>query len=90
MTALAGTTDGFELAELDLQLRREGDVLGAAQSGAGSLKLLRALDDADVIQRAKGLAERVLADPRAETDPLLADLMAKAEEVATAEWMEKT
>ena len=90
LTALAGTTDGFELAELDLQLRREGDVLGAAQSGAGSLKLLRALDDADVIQRAKGLAERVLADPRAETDPLLADLMAKAEEVATAEWMEKT
>ena len=90
LTALAGTTDGFELAELDLQLRREGDVLGAAQSGAGSLKLLRALGDAHVIQRAKGLAERVLADPRAETDPLLADLMAKAEEVATAEWMEKT
>ncbi|MDO5677736.1 MAG: ATP-dependent DNA helicase RecG [Propionibacteriaceae bacterium] len=90
LTALASTTDGFELAELDLRLRREGDVLGAAQSGAGSLKLLRALDDAEVIQRAKGLAERVLADPRAETDPLLADLMRKAEEVATAEWMEKT
>lgn len=90
LSALAATTDGFELAELDLRLRREGDVLGAAQSGAGSLKLLRALDDAEMIQQAKGLAERVLADPRAETDPLLADLMAKAEEVAAAEWMEKT
>ncbi|GAA4892878.1 ATP-dependent DNA helicase RecG [Tessaracoccus lubricantis] len=90
LTAMTKTTDGFELAELDLQLRREGDVLGAAQSGAGSLKLLRALDDADVIRRAKTLAEQVLADPRAGTDPLLADLMAKAEEVAAADWMEKT
>ncbi|MBB1484356.1 ATP-dependent DNA helicase RecG [Tessaracoccus sp. MC1865] len=90
LTALTTTTDGFELAELDLQLRREGDVLGAAQSGAGSLKLLRALDDADVITRARKLAEKVLADPRSGTDPLLADLMAKAEEVAAAEWMEKT
>ena len=90
LSAMAATTDGFELAELDLRIRREGDVLGAAQSGQGSLKLLRALDDADVIQRAKELAERVLADERAQTDALLADLVAKAEEVATADWMEKS
>ena len=45
LQALASTDDGFELAELDLTLRREGDVLGAAQSGGGSLKLLRALAD---------------------------------------------
>ena len=87
---MAATTDGFELAELDLTLRREGDVLGAAQSGRGSLKLLRAVADADLIRRAKVLAEQVIDDERAASDPLLADLMAKAEEVAAGEWMEKT
>ncbi|MHA6511346.1 ATP-dependent DNA helicase RecG [Tessaracoccus sp. Z1128] len=90
LRALTSSTDGFELAELDLRLRREGDVLGAAQSGGGSLKLLRALDDADVIQSAKLLAERVLADPRAAADPLLADLMTKADALAAGEWMEKS
>ena len=90
LSAMAATTDGFELAELDLTLRREGDVLGAAQSGGGSLKLLRAVADADLIRRAKVLAEQVIDDDRAATDPLLADLMAKAEEVAAGEWMEKT
>ena len=90
LQAMTSTTDGFELADLDLRLRREGDVLGAAQSGGGSLKLLRALDDADVIQAAKVLAEQVLADPRSATDPLLADLMAKADAVAAGEWMEKS
>jgi len=90
LKALADTTDGFELAELDLRIRREGDVLGAAQSGGGTLKLLRALDDAEVIGRAKVLAERVLADERAAADPLLADLMAKADQLAAGEWMEKS
>ncbi len=90
LRALESTTDGFDLAELDLRLRREGDVLGAAQSGGGTLKLLRALDDADVIAHARDLAERVLADPRSATDPLLGDLMAKAEILAAGEWMEKS
>lgn len=90
LQAMVATTDGFELAELDLRLRREGDVLGAAQSGRGTLKLLRALDDAEVIRAAKVLAERVLADDRAASDPLLADLMTKAEAVAAGEWMDKT
>ena len=90
LQAMVSTTDGFELAELDLRIRREGDVLGAAQSGGGTLKLLRALDDAEVIRAAKVLAERVLADDRAGSDPLLADLMTKAEAVAAGEWMDKT
>ena len=90
LSAMTKSDDGFELAELDLQIRREGDVLGAAQSGAGSLKLLRALDDRDVIEGAKKLAERVMADPRAEADPLLADLMTKSEALAAGEWMEKS
>ncbi len=90
LTAMASTDDGFELAELDLTLRREGDVLGAAQSGRGTLKLLRALTDADVIRQAKRLAEAVLDDARSASDPLLADLMTKAEELAAGDWMEKS
>jgi len=52
--ALAETTDGFRLATLDLELRSEGDVLGAAQSGrSSSLRLLRVVQDADVIADAR-------------------------------------
>lgn len=90
LQAMAATDDGFELAELDLTLRREGDVLGANQSGRGTLKLLRALTDANVIRQAKVLAEEVLADDRSADDPLLADLMTKAEELTAGEWMEKS
>jgi len=90
LEAMANTTDGFELADLDLTLRREGNVLGEAQSGAGTLKLLRALENADVIGEAKVLAERVISDERAATDPLLTDLMTKAELMAAGEWMEKS
>ena len=61
--AVAATLDGFELAEVDLELRGEGDVLGAAQSGArSSLRLLRVVADADLITQARAAAEVVLAD----------------------------
>lgn len=66
---LARTTDGFELATVDLELRSEGDVLGAAQSGrASSLRLLRVVKDADVIATARADAAAVVAD-----DPDLTD-----------------
>jgi ATP-dependent DNA helicase RecG len=63
--AVAATLDGFALAEVDLELRGEGDVLGALQSGArSSLKLLRVVIDADLITEARGIAEGILAsDP---------------------------
>ena len=65
--AVAGTLDGFLLAEIDLELRGEGDVLGDAQSGArSSLRLLRVVADADLIAEARIAAERVL-----EEDPAL-------------------
>jgi ATP-dependent DNA helicase RecG len=62
---VAKTTDGFELAQLDLTQRREGDVLGAAQSGRKSqLKLLSLLQDEKLISAARVEAERVIqADP---------------------------
>ena len=89
LQALVASSDGFELAERDLELRREGDVLGAAQSGASSLKLLRVLGDRKVIEQAKELAGEVLSDPRAAEDPLLADMIDQAEQVAAGEWLEK-
>jgi ATP-dependent DNA helicase RecG len=52
--AVASTIDGFKLSEIDLELRREGDVLGANQSGGrSSLKLLRVLADSKMIQEAR-------------------------------------
>jgi ATP-dependent DNA helicase RecG len=63
--AVAATTDGFALAEVDLELRGEGDVLGDAQSGSrSSLRLLRVVADADLITEARAAAEDLLeADP---------------------------
>jgi len=63
--AVASTLDGFELAQKDLELRREGDVLGSVQSGGrSSLRLLRVAKDGDLIAEARELAAAVLdADP---------------------------
>lgn len=65
LEALAKTTDGFELAATDLELRHEGDVLGAAQSGRGStLRLLRVMRDADLIAEARADAQEIIgSDP---------------------------
>jgi ATP-dependent DNA helicase RecG len=75
--AVAGTLDGFALSEIDLELRREGDVLGATQSGGrSSLRLLRVIPDAQLIQEARVEAEAVLAaDPTLEKHPVLAQVL---------------
>ena len=69
--AVAATTDGFALAEADLELRREGDVLGQTQSGGrSSLKLLRVTRDGELIARARAVAEQILAeDPNLDAHP---------------------
>ena len=66
LKAFASTTDGFALAEADLELRSEGDVLGASQSGRTSgLDLLRVTRDAPLIATARRQAERIVAaDPQ--------------------------
>jgi len=57
-------TDGFELAEADLRLRREGDILGSRQHGREALKLIKVLEDADLIAAANEEADTILdADP---------------------------
>ena len=78
LDAVAATADGFALARLDLQQRREGDVLGAAQSGRRSrLKLLSLLRDEELIA-----AARVEARALVEADPQLAAHPALAAQVA--------
>ena len=68
LTAVAGTLDGFELSRIDLDQRREGDVLGRAQSGTKShLRLLRVLRDEELIEQARRVANTLIAD-----DPSLA------------------
>jgi ATP-dependent DNA helicase RecG len=91
LTAVAATSDGFELARLDLETRREGDVLGAAQSGRRSgIKLLSLLEDEELIAAARAEAGALL-----ETERGLADHPGLATEVAAlatderAEWLEK-
>ncbi|MGV3017318.1 ATP-dependent DNA helicase RecG [Rothia sp. 88186D007BW] len=80
LAAVAATTDGFELSRFDLEQRREGDILGAAQSGKKStLKLLRALTDAKLIERARHDAFSIIeADPTLAKHPDLARTIDRA------------
>ena len=67
--AVAAESDGFKLSEIDLELRREGDVLGASQSGGrSSLRLLRVIQDSELIQKVRIELEELF-----EADPLLAN-----------------
>jgi len=80
--AVAATNDGFKLSEIDLELRREGDVLGASQSGGrSSLKLLRVLRDQDIIQQARAqVIELFEKDPTLEKHPILAEALELADQ----------
>lgn len=90
LAALESSTDGFELAELDLAQRREGDVLGAEQSGGRTtLRLLRVLDDADVIERAKVHAEQLCSTAEAVSDDGLVDMVTAVRERSAADWLER-
>ena len=73
LDAVAATTDGFELAQLDLQMRREGDVLGSTQSGQrSSLRLLEVVRDEEVIVRARAAALEVVGhESSLESQPAL-------------------
>ncbi|MEU8079838.1 ATP-dependent DNA helicase RecG [Catellatospora citrea] len=91
LDAVASTLDGFRLAELDLEQRREGDVLGAAQSGRRShLRLLSLLRDRELIGEARAEAEALLAgDPDLSAHPLLADQIARLVDTDRAEYLQK-
>ncbi|MDR2381146.1 MAG: ATP-dependent DNA helicase RecG [Bifidobacteriaceae bacterium] len=73
LEAMQRTTDGFELAEVDLATRREGQILGDTQSGSSSLKLVRLAQDAELIADAREAAQRLVEqDPELVTQPALA------------------
>jgi ATP-dependent DNA helicase RecG len=80
--SVARTSDGFALAEIDLELRREGDILGTAQSGGRStLRLLRVAEHGELIVRARELAADLLErDPELREAPGLAALVAREHE----------
>jgi ATP-dependent DNA helicase RecG len=92
LDAVAATNDGFALARVDLESRREGDVLGAAQSGRrSSLRLLSVLRHEDVIADARAAAADVVAgDPELARHPALAEAVGELVASEQAGYLEKT
>ena len=91
LDAVSKTQDGFELSRIDLEQRREGDVLGATQSGSRShLRLLRVLRDEALIESARESAAELLAqDPSLSSYPLLKEELKKLQADAAAEFIDK-
>lgn len=91
LKAVAATTDGFELSRLDLEQRREGDVLGAAQSGVRShLRLLRVIRDEELIIKARDVANSITAnDPQLAKMPRLKLEIDKLRQEERAAYLEK-
>ena len=81
LKAFASTTNGFVLAQRDLELRSEGNVLGSAQSGqASSLKFVRVTRDEGIIEQARAAARKIVdADPQLAGHPALRSAIAAAE-----------
>jgi ATP-dependent DNA helicase RecG len=77
LKAMVRTTDGFELAEVDLELRGEGTIMGERQKGRNDLKLASLRRDREWVERARAVAFEVVGD-----DPALTGHPALAEEVA--------
>ncbi len=91
LAAVAGTTDGFELARLDLSQRREGDILGAAQHGRRTqLEFLHILEHEDVIAAAREDAFALVeADPDLTDHPLLAAAVRARVDAEQAAYLER-
>ncbi|APT84645.1 ATP-dependent DNA helicase RecG [Corynebacterium aquilae] len=81
LEAVAATTDGFQLAEVDLRTRQEGDVLGTAQSGTHKrVRLLSLVDDTALIARAAADADALVARNRELAVALVSDVELEAQE----------
>jgi ATP-dependent DNA helicase RecG len=91
LKAVAATQDGFELADLDLRERREGDVLGYNQSGRPiTLRLLSLAEHLEIIEAARGFAESVYdADPKLTRNPGIAVLAAPFSDTDRVEYLDK-
>lgn len=91
LNAVAATLDGFELSRIDLEQRREGDVLGARQSGTQShLRLLRVLRDEALIEQARGDAQDLIAlDNELSHYPALAHELAQLQRDRAVDYLDK-
>ncbi|WP_405588431.1 ATP-dependent DNA helicase RecG [Streptomyces sp. NBC_01190] len=91
LDAVAATLDGFELSRIDLEQRREGDVLGQAQSGSrSSLRVLTVIDDEEVIAAARDEATAVVAaDPELTGHPDLRSALESLLDADREEFLEK-
>jgi ATP-dependent DNA helicase RecG len=91
LEAVAKTQDGFELSRIDLEQRREGDVLGASQSGARShLRLLRVLRDEGLIEDARSVAAEILeVDSSLQRYPLLKEALEVLKKDTAASFIDK-
>jgi ATP-dependent DNA helicase RecG len=90
LDAVASTTDGFELSRIDLEQRREGDVLGVNQSGSRShLRLLRVLRDEKLIEKARSDGEELIQSGLSDYPALIAALK-KLELDAATEFIDKS
>jgi ATP-dependent DNA helicase RecG len=91
LNAVAATQDGFELSRIDLEQRREGDVLGTSQSGTRShLRLLRVLRDEALIDLARNDAEQLISkDAKLTAFPALARQLELVKSDAAAEYIDK-
>jgi ATP-dependent DNA helicase RecG len=90
LDAVASTVDGFVLADKDLELRREGQVLGEAQSGRSSFKLLSLVKDRGLITAAREEASSIVdGDPDLAGHPGLAAAVTGLVESERAEFLEK-
>ncbi|MCX5194125.1 helicase-related protein [Streptomyces sp. NBC_00249] len=91
LAAVAATLDGFELSRIDLEQRREGDVLGQAQSGVrSSLRMLAVIEDEEVIAQAREEATRVVAaDPELEHLPGLRTALDALLDTEREQYLEK-
>jgi len=91
LEAVAATLDGFELSRLDLEQRREGDVLGASQSGRrSSLRLLGVIRDEQLIRTAREEATRLVdSDPELTGHPALASALRSLLDEERAGYLEK-
>jgi ATP-dependent DNA helicase RecG len=78
LEVLVHSTDGFEIAEMDMRLRGPGQVLGTRQSGLPDLALASLTDDGDVLEQARRVAQQIMeSDPSLEAHAGLAAALAE-------------
>ena len=91
LEAVEASTDGFELAEVDLELRGSGTILGVRQKGRSDLKLASLRRDKDLVQQARAVAFSVVdADPLLDRHPVLADEVRALVEQEEADFLFKS